>query len=150
MRGFSGSDITSGFYRDAVDRGTVLSVGGRDLRVAEFRGESLQTTPFPMNTGTLVVPDEAVPAGSAILQSVLDVQCASDEDEAAFGEMMDAVADTDNPDTWPITLSMTRAEVIDQSISCPPLWRTCHLPGFVLVIACAAILRHPAAVRRFR
>lgn len=53
---FSDSDITSGFYRDAVDRGTVLSVGGRDLRVAEFRGESLQTTPFPMNTGTLVVP----------------------------------------------------------------------------------------------
>ena len=100
---FSDSDITSGFYRDAVDRGTVLSVGGRDLRVAEFRGESLQTTPFPMNTGTLVVPDEAVPAGSAILQSVLDVQCASDEDEAAFGEMMDAVADADDPDTWPIT-----------------------------------------------
>lgn len=138
---FSDSDITSGFYRDAVDRGTVLSVGGRDLRVAEFRGESLQTTPFPMNTGTLVVPDEAVPAGSAILQSVLDVQCASDEDEAAFGEMMDAVADTDNPDTWPITLSMTRAEVIDQSISLSTIvaYLAIYL-GFVLVIACAAIL----------
>ena len=119
----------------------MLSVGGRDLRVAEFRGESLQTTPFPMNTGTLVVPDEAVPAGSAILQSVLDVQCASDEDEAAFGEMMDAVADTDNPDTWPITLSMTRAEVIDQSISLSTIvaYLAIYL-GFVLVIACAAIL----------
>lgn len=138
---FSDSDITSGFYRDAVDRGTVLSVGGRDLRVAEFRGESLQTMPFPMNTGTLVVPDEAVPAGSVILQSVLDVQCASDEDEAAFGEMMDAVADTDNPDTWPVTLSMTRAEVIDQSVSLSTIvaYLAIYL-GFVLVIACAAIL----------
>ncbi|MFQ9180258.1 MAG: hypothetical protein ACLR3C_10365 [Eggerthella lenta] len=37
-----------------------------------------------------MVPDEAVPAGSTILQSILDVQCASDEDEAAFGAMMDA------------------------------------------------------------
>ncbi len=138
---FSDSDITSGFYRDAVDRGTELSVGGRALRVVEFRGDSLQTTPFPLNTGTLVVPDEAVPAGSTILQSILDVQCASDEDEAAFGAMMDAVADADDPDTWPVTMSMTRAEVLDQSISLSTIvaYLAIYL-GFVLVIACAAIL----------
>ena len=138
---FSDSDITSGFYRDAVDRGTELSVGGRALRVAVFRGDSLQTTPFPLNTGTLVVPDEAVPAGSTILQSILDVQCASDEDEAAFGAMMDAVADADDPDTWPVTMSMTRAEVLDQSISLSAIvaYLAIYL-GFVLVIACAAIL----------
>ena len=138
---FSDSDITSGFYRDAVERGTELSVGGRALRVVEFRGDSLQTTPFPLNTGTLVVPDEAVPAGSTILQSILDVQCASDEDEAAFGAMMDAVADADDPDTWPVTMSMTRAEVLDQSISLSTIvaYLAIYL-GFVLVIACAAIL----------
>ncbi|MFR3092721.1 MAG: ABC transporter permease [Eggerthella lenta] len=137
---FSDSDITSGFYRDAVDRGTVLSVGARAAR-GRVPGRQSADHPFPLNTGTLVVPDEAVPAGSTILQSILDVQCASDEDEAAFGEMMDAVADTDNPDTWPITLSMTRAEVIDQSISLSTIvaYLAIYL-GFVLVIACAAIL----------
>ena len=138
---YSDSDITSGFYRDAVDRGTTLPVGGRDMRVVEFRDDCLQTTPFPMNTGTLVVPDEAVPEGARILQSILDVQCGSDADEAAFGEMMDAVADTDNPDTWPVTLSMTRADVFDQSISLSTIvaYLAIYL-GFVLVIACAAIL----------
>ena len=138
---YSDSDITSGFYRDAVDRGTTLPVGGRDMRVVEFRDDCLQTTPFPMNTGTLVVPDEAVPEDARILQSILDVQCASDADEAAFGEMMDAVADTDNPDTWPVTLSMTRADVFDQSISLSTIvaYLAIYL-GFVLVIACAAIL----------
>ena len=138
---FSDSDITSGFYRDVVERGTELSVGGHDLRVAQFRDDCLQTTPFPMNTGTLVVPDEAVSAGSMILQSILNVQCGSDEDEAAFGEMMDAVSDTDNPDTWPVTLSMTRADVFDQSISLSTIvaYLAIYL-GFVLVIACAAIL----------
>ena len=138
---YSDSDITSGFYRDAVDRGTTLPVGGRDMRVVEFRDDCLQTTPSPMNTGTLVVPDEAVPEDARILQSILDVQCASDADEAAFGEMMDAVADTDNPDTWPVTLSMTRADVFDQSISLSTIvaYLAIYL-GFVLVIACAAIL----------
>lgn len=138
---FSDSDITGGFYRDVVERGTELTVGGRDLRVAEFRGDSLQTTPFPMNTGTLVVPDEAVPEGARILQSILNVQCGSDEDEVAFGEMMDAVAGSDNPGTWPVTLSMTRAEVFDQSISLSTIvaYLAIYL-GFVLVIACAAIL----------
>ena len=69
---FSDSDITSGFYRDVVERGTELSVGGHDLRVAQFRDDCLQTTPFPMNTGTLVVPDEAVSAGSMIQMCIRD------------------------------------------------------------------------------
>ncbi len=119
----------------------MLTVGGRAMRVVEFRDDCLQTTPFPMNTGTLVVPDEAVSEGARILQSILDVQCASDADEAAFGQMMDAVSDTDNPDTWPITLSMTRADVFDQSISLSTIvaYLAIYL-GFVLVVACAAIL----------
>ena len=138
---FSDSEITSGFYEAAIEAGTVLDVSGHALAVASFRGDSLMTTPFPLNTGTVVVPDDAVPAGAVILQSTLDVQCASDEDEAAFGEMMDAVAGTDNPDTWPITLTVTRADVYDQSIGLSTVvaYLAIYL-GFVLVIACAAIL----------
>lgn len=138
---YSDSDITSGFYQDAVDRKTTLSVGGRDLTLTQFHGDCLQTTPFPMNTGTVVVPDEAIPAGAVILQSALNMQCASDEDEAALGKMMEAVSDTDSPDTWPITLSITRADVYGQGIGLSTVvaYLAIYL-GFVLVIACAAIL----------
>ena len=46
---------------------------------------------------------------------------------------------------------MTRAEVIDQSISLSTMWRTWPSTwGFVLVIACAAILAIQQLCRRFR
>ncbi len=137
----SDSDVTTDFYRQVVDAGTVLSVGGERLRVAEFSGECLWTSPVPMNTGTVVVPDAAVPEGAAILQSVLNVQCASAQDEAAFGEMAQAVSDTDIEDTWPVTMVMTRAEVAEQNIGLATVvaYLAIYL-GFVLVIACAAIL----------
>lgn len=138
---FSDSDVTSAFYQRVVDARTVLDVSGRTLAVTSFHSESLQTTPFPLNTGTLVVPDDAVPAHAAILQSVLNVQCANDADEAAFGALAQAVADTDNPETWPVTLAITRTDVFEQSVSLSTVvaYLAIYL-GFVLVIACAAIL----------
>ena len=138
---FSDSDITSAFYQRVVDEKTKLDVSGRELIVTSFRGDALQTTPFPMNTGTLVVPDDAVPARAVVLQSTLNVSCGSDADEAAFGALMDKISDTDNPDTWPITLSITRTDVYDQSIGLSTVvaYLAIYL-GFVLVIACAAIL----------
>ena len=140
----SDSDITSGFYREVVERGTVLAVGGTALRVAAFSGDCLWTTPFPLNTGTVVVPDAAVPQGAVILQSVLDVQCATDADEAAFGQMAEAVSDTDRADTWPVSLVMTRTDVADQSVGLSTVvaYLAIYL-GFVLVIACAALLAIP-------
>ncbi|RDB59302.1 ABC transporter permease [Gordonibacter sp. 28C] len=137
----SDSDITSEFYRGMVERHTVLPVSGRDLKVVRFSGESLMTVPFPMNTGTVVVNDDVVPESAVVLQSVLDVQCASDEDERALGEMLAAVSDTDNPDTWPLSSTFTRAEVYEQSLSLSTVvaYLAIYL-GFVLVIACAAIL----------
>ncbi len=137
----SDSDITSGFYREVVERGTVLAVGGTALRVAAFSGDCLWTTPFPLNTGTVVVPDAAVPQGAVILQSVLDVQCVTDADEAAFGQMAEAVSDTDRADTWPVSLVMTRTDVADQSVGLSTVvaYLAIYL-GFVLVIACAALL----------
>ena len=76
-----------------------------------------------------------------ILQSVLDVQCATDADEAAFGQMAEAVSDTDRADTWPVSLVMTRTDVADQSVGLSTVvaYLAIYL-GFVLVIACAAIL----------
>lgn len=138
---FSDSDITTEFYEQVVDNRTMLSISGSNLVAAAFYDDCLYTTPAPMNTGTVVVPDEVVPPDALILQSVLDVQCANDEDEAALGALCEAVAGTDNPDTWPISQVLTRTDVIDQSVGLSTVvaYLAIYL-GFVLVIACAAIL----------
>ena len=135
------SDLTRGFWEQAVGRGAVLDVSGTSLKLASLRGDSLQTTPVPMNAGAVVVPDGAVPENAAIVQTMLNVQCADDEDEAAFGELAEAVADADDPGTWPVTMAMTRAEVFDQSVGLSTVvaYLAIYL-GFVLVVACAAML----------
>lgn len=138
---FSDSDITAGFYERAIEEGAEVEVGGRAFKMAAFRSESLMTTPFPLNTGTVVVPDDAIPASAAILQSHLSVQCATDADEKAFGELASAVADTSEPDTWPVTRSTTRTLVAEQNVGLSTIvaYLAIYL-GFVLVVACAAIL----------
>lgn len=138
---FSDSDITRSFYEQAIKQGTSLDVSGRAFKLASFHGDTLQTTPVPMNTGSIVVPDDAVPADAAIIQTMLNVQCGSDEDMTAFGEMMSAVSDTNEPNTWPIAMAFTRADVYDQSIGLSTVvsYLAIYL-GFVLVVACAAIL----------
>ena len=138
---FSDSDITRGFYEQAVRRGASVEVGGRALKMASFHGDTLQTTTMPLNTGAIAVPDDAVPEDAAIVQTILNVQCASDEDEAAFGELAEAVSEAEEPDTWPVTLSLTRGEVLEQSIGLSTVvaYLAVYL-GFVLVVACAAIL----------
>ncbi|BAK45017.1 ABC transporter permease [Eggerthella sp. YY7918] len=138
---FSDSDLTRGFYEQAIERGTTLDVSGHTFKLASFHGDTLQTTPVPMNTGSVVVPDDAVPADASIIQTMLNVQCESDEDMTAFGEMMDAVSNASEPNTWPVSMTITRAEVLDQSIGLSTVvaYLAIYL-GFVLVVACAAIL----------
>ena len=138
---FSDSDITRGFYEQAVRRGASVEVGGRALKMASFHGDTLQTTTMPLNTGAIAVPDDAVPEDAALVQTILNVQCASDEDEVAFGELVKAVSEAEEPDTWPVTLSFTRGEVLEQSIGLSTVvaYLAVYL-GFVLVVACAAIL----------
>ena len=138
---FSDSDLTRGFYEQAIKQGTSLDVSGQAFKLASFHGDTLQTTPVPLNTGAVVVPDNAVPADAAIIQTMLNVQCESDEDMTAFGEMMDAVSNASEPNTWPISMTITRAEVLDQSIGLSTVvaYLAIYL-GFVLVVACAAIL----------
>ena len=69
------------------------------------------------------------------------MQCESDEDEAALGSMLAAVVDAGGSETWPITNTFTRTEVVDQSVGLSSVvsFLAIYL-GFVLVIACAAIL----------
>ena len=135
------SDISKGFLEEVASCAPVIEVGGVELKATQCIGRCIETTSFPTNTGALVVPDDAVPAGALTMSSIYDVQCASESDERAFVEACDAIEASDNPQTWPITMTQGRQAVIEQSASLSTIvaYLAIYL-GFVLTVACAAIL----------
>lgn len=135
------SDVTKGFFEEVARRAPAIEVGGVRLAAAQCIGRCIETTSFPTNTGALVVPDDAVPAGALTTGSLYDVQCASVDDERAFVAACEAIEASDNPLTWPITMTQGRQDVIEQSASLSTIvaYLAIYL-GFVLTVACAAIL----------
>ncbi len=135
------SDVTKGFFEEVARRAPAIEVGGVRLAAAQCIGRCIETTSFPTNTGALVVPDDAVPAGALTMGSLYDVQCASVDDERAFVAACEAIEASDNPLTWPITMTQGRQDVIEQSASLSTIvaYLAIYL-GFVLTVACAAIL----------
>ena len=135
------SDVTKGFFEEVARRAPAIEVGGVRLAAAQCIGRCIETTSFPTNTGALVVPDDAVPAGALTMGSLYDVQCASVDDERAFVAACEAIEASDNPLTWPITMTQGRQDVIEQSVSLSTIvaYLAIYL-GFVLTVACAAIL----------
>ena len=135
------SDISKGFFEEVASCAPMIEVGGVELKATQCIERCIETTSFPTNTGALVVPDDAVPAGALTMSSIYDVQCASESDERAFVEACDAIEASDNPQTWPITMTQGRQAVIEQSASLSTIvaYLAIYL-GFVLTVACAAIL----------
>ena len=135
------SDVTKGLFEEVARRAPAIEVGGVRLAAAQCIGRCIETTSFPTNTGALVVPDDAVPAGALTMGSLYDVQCASVDDERAFVAACEAIEASDNPLTWPITMTQGRQDVIEQSASLSTIvaYLAIYL-GFVLTVACAAIL----------
>ena len=135
------SDITADFMRQAAQLRPKLHVGGEQLTVAAFSSECLETTSFPMNTGIVVLPDQAMPQDVLRVYSIFDVQCATEPDEQAFDGLCSAIEASDNPQTWPVAMVQTRTGTVDQSLglSAVVAYLAVYL-GFVLVVACAAIL----------
>lgn len=135
------ADFMRAFYERVVADKPQVRVSGITLTLTQFFDNCLWTTPFPMNTGAVVVRDDVIPKSAIILQSILDVQCETLADEAAFGDMVTAIQDAEDTHTWQVNTVMTRTEVIDQSmgLSTVVAYLAIYL-GFVLVIACAAIL----------
>lgn len=137
----SDSDLLADYYRDLVKAAPSFQIGDASLSLAQFDDRYLETTPFPMNTGALVIPDEAMPSSAMHGYSLLDVQCVSDEAEAEFERICDAIQDTDIADTWPLSMTLTHQSVLDQSVGLSTViaYLAVYI-GFVLVMACAAIL----------
>ena len=135
------SDVIKGFFEEVARRAPAIEVGGVRLAAAQCIGRCIETTSFPTNTGALVVPDDAVPADALTMGSLYDVQCASVDDERAFVAACEAIEASDDPLTWTITMTQGRQDVVEQSASLSTIvaYLAIYL-GFVLTVACAAIL----------
>ncbi|WP_139652807.1 ABC transporter permease [Raoultibacter phocaeensis] len=135
------SSLLADYYRDLVEVEPVFAIGDTDLALAQFSDYCLETTPFPMNTGALVIPDEAMPETAAIGYSLLDIQCPSEEAAAELERIANGIQATDVGETWPISMTLTRPSVYDQSVGLSTIiaYLAIYI-GFVLVMACAAIL----------
>lgn len=135
------SDILAAYYRDLAAKAPTLTVGDTDLVLTRASDLCLETTYAPMNIGALIVADEAMPATAQRVYSLLNIQCPTVEAEAELARICDAVQATDEPDTWPVTMVTARQSVFDQNVGLSTIvaYLAIYI-GFVLVVACAAIL----------
>lgn len=143
-------DLTKKYIEDASKRTPTLHLWDSDLTLAPtYIAEPFMTQAFPSSVGTLIVPDDAITASEIPINVVLDVQYVDDGVEGAFSDYLDAftdaVRDTSNDaaqsDLWPVSLTQTRQQVFDQSVGFSTIiaYLAIYI-GFVLVVACAAIL----------
>lgn len=134
-------DLALPFWQAVADARPSLAVGDRQLAVSGVLSDCLSTTPFAVNTGAIAVNDDDMPADAAVQECVLDVQAGSDADADVLCEAITKVQLSDNPDTWPVGMHITRTDCYNQSVGISTVvgYLAIYL-GFVLVIACAAIL----------
>ncbi len=138
------SDITLPWLRDVADGGASLDVEGKRLRLVPTVGEAcVETSSIPLQSGALVVPDEALPAGLAPYRSILDVDFVDGNPDAAaqFSGLCTAVQDSVDERTWPVSSSLSREEVWEQNMGLTAIvgYLAVYV-GFILVVASAAIL----------
>ena len=136
-------DMLAPFWDNAANASSSVSVGGREMHIASAHTDCLETTPYQTNSGAIVLRDEDVPADCVLGQVKLDMQCESEADEAALASALEAVAQRDDANAWPVGYGslITRSSCYEQSVGISVLvgYLAIYL-GFVLVIACAAIL----------
>lgn len=138
------SDITLSWLRDVADSQPILDVEGIQLRVADaVQDACVETSSIPLQAGVLIVPDDAVPEGLVLYRTILDVDYVdgNPDAEAQFAALCDAVNDTAEERTWPVTTSLTRQQVWDQNMGLTAIvgYLAVYI-GFILVVASAAIL----------
>lgn len=137
----SDSDITSGFYREVVERGTVLVVGGTALRVAAFSGDCLGgPRRFPGTPAPSWCRTQRCRRARSSCSRFSTCSAPPMPTRRRSGRWRKRCS-TPTAHTWPVSLVMTRTDVADQSVGLSTVvaYLAIYL-GFVLVIACAALL----------
>lgn len=138
-------DMLHDYYAGIAASGGSATVFGKQLSIVpEVGGECVETTSTPTNSGMLVVNDEAVPASAHVCSSVLNLNytdAAAEEQVSAALEAVYEAGDAGNENGWPVTMYETKQEVYDQGVGLTTVvsYLAIYI-GFVLVVACAAIL----------
>lgn len=132
---------TAPYLAAVAEKGPMLSVFGNDVRVQRVLcRDTLEVTGVMMRAGAIVVDDACLPEDAVPYQSILDVRCAPGQQEA-FRSFANAVEQTLDTNTQPVTMVQTADGVRSQSFGLTAVvsYLAIYI-GFVLVIACAAIL----------
>lgn len=137
------TDVVMDYARDVAKSGITLNVFGHDLTVdRDLNTETFQTTSIPGQMGILIVSDEIVPDDSAPVTSILNVQFTNNPDaEKQWMDIYEGISTSEDPETWPLNMGMTKEEVFSQNIGLATIiaYLAIYI-GLVLVVACAAIL----------
>lgn len=138
---WSDFSTTVPYFEAVACKQPVLAYEGRDLRVkSELVNETLETTGVAQRAGVLVVPDSCIPADAVPYTSLLNMQSKPGQADA-LEDFLDEVQETTNTNTQPVTMAQTASGVRTQSKGTVAVvsYLAIYI-GFVLVIACAAIL----------
>lgn len=137
------TDVVVDYARDVAKSGITLNVFGHDLTVdRDLNTETFQTTSIPGQMGILIVSDEIVPDDSVPVTSILNVQFTNNPDaEKQWMDIYEGISTSEDPETWPLNMGMTKEEVFSQNIGLTTIiaYLAIYI-GLVLVVACAAIL----------
>lgn len=137
------TDVVMDYARDVAKSGITLNVFGHDLTVdRDLNTETFQTTSIPGQMGILIVSDEIVPDDSVPVTSILNVQFTNNPDaEKQWMDIYEGISTSEDPETWPLNMGMTKEEVFSQNIGLTTIiaYLAIYI-GLVLVVACAAIL----------
>lgn len=138
----SDSDTTMDYLRDVSAQVDSISVYGSELTLKnKLDTTTIQTAAFPSQMCLLVVPDELVPTDQTPLISYLNVETYNADQQADFAALVQDVTNDESGNSWWVTMSITQQEVFEQSVTFSAVvsYLAIYI-GFVLVVACAAIL----------
>lgn len=137
------TDVVMDYARDVAKSGITLNVFGHDLAVdRDLNTETFQTTSIPGQMGILIVSDEIIPDDAVLVTSILNVQFTNNPDaEKQWTDIYEGISTSEDPETWPLNMGMTKEEVFSQNIGLTTIiaYLAIYI-GLVLVVACAAIL----------
>ena len=137
------TDVVMDYARDVAKSGITLNVFGHDLTVdRDLNTETFQTTSIPGQMGILIVSDEIIPDDAVPVTSILNVQFTNNPDaEKQWKDIYEGISTSEDPETWPLNMGMTKEEVFSQNIGLTTIiaYLAIYI-GLVLVVACAAIL----------
>ena len=137
-------DVSRPYLEAQAQSGGTLDVDGVPLSVATWVAtDCIETTTTASQAGALIVNDDdlAKMGDLPIWRMVLDVQLVNESVASDWNDAIVAVSDTQEADLWPVAMSQTRQSVYSQNVGITTVisYLAIYI-GFVLVVACAAIL----------